>query len=140
MKEIKDRKKDNAILRKASGDREVTNISQIVSRAGPPESASKVTHQLRELFLGKIAEANYRTDEVQEVMTGLVTNINSLTAQLPPISSGAFMSGQFAATLSSIFGGPLPYRNLSLAAHSCPANPLWRAYVQSVRRRAFAYL
>jgi len=32
--------------------------------------------------LGKIAEANYRTDEVQEVMTGLVTKIDSLTAQL----------------------------------------------------------
>jgi len=81
-KEIEDRKEDNAILRKASGDREVNNIAQIVSRTGPPESASKVTHQLRELFLGKIAEANYRTDEVQEVMTGLVTKINTLTAQL----------------------------------------------------------
>jgi len=81
-KEIEDRKEDNAILRKASGDREVNNIAQIVSRTGPPELASKVTHQLRELFLGKIAEANYRTDEVQEVMTGLVTKIVTLTAQL----------------------------------------------------------
>ena len=45
-KEIDARKADNAILLSASRDREVENAWQIVSRTGPPESASKVTHQL----------------------------------------------------------------------------------------------
>jgi chromosome segregation ATPase len=149
-KEIEDRKEDNAILRKASGDREVTNISQIVSRTGPPESASKVTHQLRELFLGKIAEANYRTDEVQDVMTGMVTKIDTLTAQLraevkfnielrastrmTKALKKALLSGPSAAVPPPISGCAL------LSSQPVAAYLSWCAYFRPVLCRAFAYL
>ena len=77
--EIKEKKEDNARLCKISSDREVQNALQIFSRTGPPDSASKVSRQLRDLFLGKISEEKSRTAEAQELMDRLAAKVTSLT-------------------------------------------------------------
>ena len=63
-------------------DGEVDNIQQVFSRTGPPASASKVTQQLRELFMGKISEERSRTSEVEELMGRLAEKAAIFSASL----------------------------------------------------------
>jgi len=65
-----------------SRDKEVDNALAIFSRTGPSASASIVSHQLRDLFLGKISEEKSRTEEVIGLMDDLESQIDSLTAEL----------------------------------------------------------
>ena len=81
-KEIKVRKESNATLLQMSRDKEVDNALAIFSRTGPSASASIVSHQLRDLFLGKISEEKSRTEEVIGLMGDLESQIDSLTAEL----------------------------------------------------------
>ena len=81
-KEIEDQRERNATLLQMSRDKEVDNTLSIFSRAGPPESASKVSHQLRELFLGKISEEKSRTGEVKELMVDLESEVDCLRTKL----------------------------------------------------------
>jgi hypothetical protein len=81
-KAVDTQKASNRILLETARDREVANIQQVFTRTGPPESASKVTHQLRELFMGKISEERSRTSEVVGLMSGLAEKITTLSASL----------------------------------------------------------
>jgi hypothetical protein len=81
-KAVDTQKASNRILLEIARDREVVNIQQVFTRTGPPESASKVTHQLRELFMGKISEERSRTSEVVGLMSGLAEKITTLSASL----------------------------------------------------------
>ena len=81
-KSVNTQKDNNRILLSTARDRQVENIQQVFSRTGPPASASKVTQQLRELFMGKISEKRSRTSEVEELMGGLADKIATLSASL----------------------------------------------------------
>ena len=81
-KAVDTQKASNRILLETARDREVVNIQQVFTRTGPPESASKVTHQLRELLMGKISEERSRTSEVVGLMSGLAEKISTLSASL----------------------------------------------------------
>ena len=81
-KEIEVQRENNATLLQMSRDKEVDNALAIFSRTGPPESASKVSHKLRDLFLGKISEEKSRTGEVMKLMKDLKSEVDCLTAEL----------------------------------------------------------
>ena len=81
-KSVNTQKESNRILLSTAREGQVDNIQQVFSRTGPPASASKVTQQLRELFMGKISEERSRTFEVKELMGRLTEKIATFSASL----------------------------------------------------------
>ena len=60
-KAVDTQKASNRILLETAREQQVVNVQQVFTRTGPPESASKDMHQLRDLYMGKVTEERSRT-------------------------------------------------------------------------------